>query len=276
MYTSVWKNHHKSVCSFEFYSKRGILFYRATGFRYKDYIVTDICSEEMRRAVRLVLRFCPDSSTEPVMFKELNTVDLRKLIAGELKNRYSGIKLIRVPPGRTAPVPLAAPVVPAAVVTGTQVAIIGYSRRMNKPYLKAGIVSSHNIIGGDEYMHIEAPFEPGNAGSPVIDLSTGNIVGVVTDCLSSQLRDYRVLKSIIKENIRTLSKLNGSFNDGRTDFAQAIKANQYMAMNLARDIHLGCHRSYGFAAPFIRIARYVKAIGHEIQISVNTSVQEGY
>ncbi len=273
MYTSVWKNHHKSVCSFEFYSKRGILFYRATGFRYMDYIVTDICGEEMRKAVRAVLRFCPDNSIEPVMVTELHIGDLRRLIAGELKNEYSGIRLIRVPPGRVAPVPLTAPVAPDAVVTGTQVAIIGYSRRMNKPHLKTGIVSSHNIIGGDEYVHIEAPFEPGNAGSPVIDPSTGNIVGVVTDCVSSQLRDYKVLKSIIEDNIRTLGKSNGSCKEGRIDFAQAIEANQYLVKNLARDIHLGFHRSYGFAAPFIRIARYMKAIGHDMQISVNAAGQ---
>ncbi len=254
MYRSVWKNYHKSVCSVELYSKQGIRFHRATGFRYRGYIISDLSGEDLKRAEKILIQFFSEKVSGPVALFELKSRDLNKMIAGEIPNEYSGLKFIAMPKGDTYSVP---PLISGSIphpATGSPVAIICFSRRMDRPCLKTGIVSSRIMEGGNAYVHIEASFEPGNAGSPVIDGSTGNLVGVVSDCLSAQLREYKVLRRIIDENIRTLDALNGNSVCEGIDIFQALKANHYLIRNLTRDIHLCSHRNFGFALPFARIA----------------------
>lgn len=273
MYRSVWKNYHKSVCSIEFYSKNGIRFYRATGFRYKDHIISDLCREELVRAERVLLSFFCDGINGPACVIDLKAGELSKRITGEIRNDYSGVKFIRLTQREMIAVPSLASGIPPHPATGTPVAIIGFSRSIDRPYLKTGIVSSRVMIGGDKFVHIETSLEPGNAGSPVIDGTTGSLVAVITDCVSSQLRDYKMISEIIELNIRTLSQSNGSYVKGGIDMSQAIRANLHIIRHLSRNIHLSSHRNHGFAVPFARIARYAETIEQGSQASIKEDEQ---
>jgi S1-C subfamily serine protease len=118
-----------------------------------------------------------------------------------------------------------------------------------------------------QFIFVESSCEQGNAGSPLVNAETGEVIGVMVDCPPSPAESHTRLKGIINENIRMLDRVAGRWKMGEIDPAQVLTANLHMIKHLAREIYLSSHRNYGFALPSGRLSRYLKDLEHRNQIS---------
>src|SRR6266568_2878096 len=60
MYKTLWKDLHGAVCSIGFYTNSGIKLSSLTGFKYKNYIITDQLIYKIQRCDEVVFQFVKD------------------------------------------------------------------------------------------------------------------------------------------------------------------------------------------------------------------------
>ncbi len=269
MYRSLWNIFSKSVCSFNFYSKKGIQFFRSSGFRYSDYIISDSCTDEIEKADYVQIDFPSDDPQKRSRSLRIPMNEFRNRISGEEKKCPAGILVLPIKPDEFRFVNSVSYSLQQPAEIGTPVAIFSYSHQINQLYMKTGMVSSYIRIKGEEFIFVESSIEQGNSGSPLVNANTGKVIGVMADCASSPCKKHKELKMIIDQNIRVLKNATGKWSGGNIDPAQVLRANQYMIKQLARDIYLSTQRNYGFAIPFGRISRYIRNLEHRNQIEIS-------
>jgi hypothetical protein len=149
MYRSLWNNFHKSVCSFNFFGKKGIQFQRFTGFRYKGHIVTCLSREETEKCDSIVIDFPADNPAGEKISLSLSRKEFNSRISGETRYFPAGVILFPLEPGEfKSVIPVTCSPRPF-VATGTPVAVFSYSRQISQLYMKTGLVSSYIGIKGE-------------------------------------------------------------------------------------------------------------------------------
>lgn len=270
MYNELWKVFNKSVCLLNFYSGRNIQFFRATGFRFENYIISVFSREELERACYITIDFPVDDLAGYSGPLKIPVKELLDNLAWESNNGLlvmmslpvSGREFRSIPPVKYAK--------QSVTEIGTPVAVISCSRQVNQLYIKTGMISSYLHIGGEEFIFSEASFEQGNSGSPLISADTGKVIGIVTDCFILPVQNYKILKKIIESNLVLLNNENRILSgNGNIDPAQIIAVNQQMIKKLAKEIYLTSQRNFSFAIPVETIIRSIKHLEHKKQISIS-------
>lgn len=274
MYRSVWNTFKESVCSLNFYNSRNILFFRSSGFRYDNYIISALYKEEMDRADYVIIGFPPN---EPEGYNKSLRIPVDELcnrLPRDLEKGLPGLLALPVKPDEFKPVPSVKTngSLPDAGI-GTPVAMLSYSHKMNELYMKTGLISSHLTVRDEDFIFVEASFEQGNSGAPLINAFTGEVIGVMVDCFSSPYNNHKKIKRIINENIRMLNDAGGKWTLGNIDPVQVLIANQHMINYLAKEIYLHAQRNYGFAVPLEKVSRYLINLNHTSRIAVSDKAE---
>lgn len=268
MYGSLWKRYFQSVCSLNLYNKRGIHFFRSTGFLYDNYVITGCFQEEAEKAGYAVICFPPADSNHSPCSISITVSELCKRMAGTAGNGISGVIAISMNEDELRYVSSVRSAYSQQAEVGTPVVLLSYSRQISHLYIKTGLISGMINKNGEELIYIAASVEPGNAGTPVISAVTGKVIGVMTEYLSSSVLRHKELKNIINANIRALDQSAGKWIVGDIDPVQVFSASYYMIKYLAREIYLCSSRNSGYAVPIERVSRYLKNIRHNRQIAV--------
>ncbi len=255
-----------------FFSKKGIQFFRTSGFRYRDYIISDFCKDEIEKAGFVQIDFPSEDQTVQSWSLRISVDELRNRITGEEKEYPSGILVL---PVRTDEFRFVTSVTSdrysrqASASIGTPVAIFSYSNQISSLYMKTGMISSCIKVNGEEFILVESSFEQGNSGSPLVNATNGKVLGVMSDCFLSPYKKHKQIKMIIEKNIRILKNATGKCQHGDIDPVQVLTANQYMIKHLARDIYLSSQRNYGVAVPIQKVSRYIRNLEHRNQITIS-------
>ncbi len=252
-----------------FFSKEGIQFFRTSGFRYRDYIISDFCTDEIEKADNVQIDFPSDDPPLRSWSLRIPIDEFRNRIKGEEKEYPSGILVLPVKTDEFRFVTSVSYSRQSPAAIGTPVAIFSYSNQINRLYMKTGMVSSYIRIKGEEFILVESSIEQGNSGSPLVNATNGKVIGVMADCFLSPYKKHKELKMIIDQNIRILKNATGKWPHGNIDPVQVLTANQYMIKHLARDIYLSSQRNYGVAVPIERVSRYIRNLEHRNQITIS-------
>lgn len=267
MYKSVWNKFNSSVCSLNFYNRKGILFFKSSGFRYEDFIISSYCPEEISKADKIIIEFNNGETENRPAHLCLPVGEFSRRISSGSAMNLNGLLALEIMPDDPVAVPPVYYGNSSAYDIGTSIAILSYSCRSVRPYLKTGVISSRNTVNGTDLLLVESSFEQGNSGSPVIDIFTGEVIGVIVECFSSPGLKHKDLKFLIDENIRILNSAVGKWTLGNIDPAQVLKSNQFLMKHLAKEIYISTQRTYGYAVPFRRVWRFLKGSGHNRQIA---------
>lgn len=260
MYNSIWNRFNRSVCSLDFYNNKGIRFYRLSGFRFEDFIISGACRDEIRRAGYITVNFpaCLNGNS-PFSTRFSGSEFTRRLNRGN-KSGLPGLIFIGLKSGELHQVPPVEYSGKSVPETGSRIAMIACSPQTSQLCMKTGFLSAIIDIRGRSFMLVDSSFEQCSYGAPLFDLKTGSFSGVMTDCFSSGAEKYRKLKHIISHNLRLLNNATGKWNIGNIDPAQVLAANQYMIKHLAKEIFLSSRRGTGLAVPAGDISRFGKSI----------------
>ena len=144
-----------------------------------------------------------------------------------------------------------------AVDQAHPIAVLGYQLEQENLAIKSGIISSlFRHSDGFNSIQVDCTIKQGNAGSPLIDAESLEVIGVIGHRLASIARSYRALMRIINNNLQVLKEAEGKINMEEIDPIQVLIANQNQIKHMATEFFKTTNMRVGYAAELCNLADY--------------------
>jgi hypothetical protein len=256
MYRKVWNNCQGAVCAINFYSVKGIRFDSVTGFKYGRYIITDELVYKIDKATEVQIVFMqPDGITIRESVK-ITEKDFNNRMVKGIREGFPGFALIDIDFPQFDKIPSLKLSNKDTLQIASPIAVIGHQMDHNNVAIKTGIISSYCKQNGQKYIQFDAAVEKGNSGSPLIDVETGEVIGIVGHRLASILENYKQMISVINNNLTILKNAEGKIQFNDIDPIQVLIANQNQIKRLAQEFFKTASIMYGFALDINQVAEY--------------------
>ncbi len=248
MYRNVWKECHSSVCSITFLSKSGTRITSFTGFRVKDFIITDNVLEKFSEPAKVVIRFTGKDGSSEIASKRISYAELKKLIHSPTSGKDPGYLILECSFKEFAEIPALKSSKKFRYEIGHPVAILGYQLEQENLSMKNGIISSCFRNSDVNYLQVDCSIVQGNAGSPVIDQESMEVIGVIGHKLASITRGYQEMMRIINKNLKILKDAEGRFAFDDIDPVQVLMVNQNLIKHMSTEFFKSATMRVGYAA----------------------------
>jgi hypothetical protein len=266
MYKHLWKDLHAAVCSINFYSNNGIKLTSLTGFKVNDFIVTDESIYNILKCEEVVFQFMQDDGYNPKRIIKMPFSEFLERINRLVEFEDEGYALIEFDQIDIADIPGMKIELHGDFCIGQQIAMIGYQVDQDNLSLKSGIISSFFKSKDDKRsIQFDAVIKHSNSGSPLIDVESGKVIGVVGHRLAAISKSYEDFKKIINENLRLLKKSEGMMNILEIDPIQVLIANQNQLKQVSKDFYRSASMLFGYANELSSLGNYIE----DIKFSVN-------
>jgi hypothetical protein len=256
MYRKIWNKCQNAVCGINFYSSKGIRFDSVTGFKYGRYLITDEMIYKIERVSEAQIVFMEEDGCTVKASVKISEKDLRQRMVKGIKENIPGFALIDIDFPQFDDIPSLQLNNSKKFKVGSPIAIIGHQMEHNNIAIKTGIVSSYCKLNGMKYMQFDAAMDRGNSGSPLIDVESGEVVGIVGQRLASLLDNYKRMIQIINNNLSLLKEAEGKINMIDIDPIQVLIANQNQIKHIAQEFFKTASIVYGFALDISQISEY--------------------
>jgi len=258
MYKQLWQDFHNAVCSINFYSDKGIKLTSFTGFKANQFIVTDERVYSLTNYDRVVFQFVHNDGFTHNQTIHLTYHEFTDRINRLTEYEKEGYALIDIEDIDNLDIPSMIIETGSSVSVGESIGVIGYHIDQENISLHKGIVSSFfKSPDGKRFIQFDAAIKQGNSGSPLINLSTGKVIGVVGYRLSSITRAYESFKLILDENLKMLKKSEGKMTILDIDPIQVLVANQHQLKQISREFYRSATLSFGYAHEIHSIFNYI-------------------
>jgi S1-C subfamily serine protease len=116
----------------------------------------------------------------------------------------------------------------------------------------------------NRYLQFDGSTIWGNSGSPLIDLKTNEVLGIIGYKLDRKNKSYEKMIEISNSNIKMLEKAQGEFEVSGVDPIQVLIAWQKQILQLAGEIYKASGSGIGVAIDVKTIKQLLKASGIEM------------
>jgi hypothetical protein len=256
MYRKVWNKCQSAVCGINFYSSKGIRFDSVTGFKYGHYLITDEMVYKIDRISEVQIAFMEDDGCTIKASVKISEKDFRLRMVKGIRENIPGFALIDIDFPQFDDIPSLQLSTFKKLKVGSPIAIIGHQMEHNNIAIKTGIVSSFCKQNGIKYIQFDAAMDRGNSGSPLIEVESGEVIGIVGQRLASLLDSYKRMIQIINNNLVLLKEAEGKINMIDIDPIQVLIANQNQIKHIAQEFFKTASIVYGFALDINQISEY--------------------
>lgn len=258
MYQDLWKNLHRSVCSIKFYSDNGIKLASLTGFKVDNKIATDEYIYEIEKCDEVVFQFVKEDGYSSNLIIRMPFGEFTERINRLVEYENEGYALIEFDQIESSCIPSLTIEYKNNFCIGQQIAVIGYHIDEDNLSLKNGIIASFfKVSGNKRLIQFDAAIKQGNSGSPLIDVVTGKIIGVVGYQMVSITKSNEAFKNIIDENLRLLRASVGKWNIEEIDPIQVLIANQHQLKQISKSLYRSAIMSFGYAHEINSLCNYI-------------------
>lgn len=250
MYQTVWKNCQSSVCQLNFYSSSGIRLISMTGFKVNDhFLITDDYFFKINKASEVCIRFLKNDGFTEKASVRLSMSELKqRIIRNTDDNVKSPFVVINIKFDELKNIKSLNLKKSDNVTIGQPVAVLGYKLEQDNLAIKQGIVSSIFLDnGGLKHFQVDASIKQGNSGSPLINVETGEVIGIIGHKLATITQSHKRMKKIINNNLAILKKSQGKFNVEDIDPIQVLIASQNQIKHILNEIYKTATMSIGYA-----------------------------
>jgi len=248
MYRNVWKECHPSVCSITFQSNSGTRITSFTGFKVKDYLITDNILDKFSEPAEVLIRFTDEDGFSEAASIRISYAELKESIVVPVSGKDPGYLILKCDCREFESIPSLTCSRKFRFEIGHPVAVLGYQLEQDNLSLKSGIISSYFRNSDDNnYIQIDCSIRQGNAGSPVIDVESLEVIGVIGHRLAYITRSYQEMMRIINNNLKILKDAEGKFSFDEIDPVQVLMANQSQIKHIATEIFKSTNMRVGHA-----------------------------
>jgi hypothetical protein len=259
MYRKIWKRCVHSVAQLNFYTDLDIKILTLTAFKNRNFLITDEGIREISPFDKVEIKFVDKDGYTSIASKVLKKSELDKRTILGFNNKFLNFVVINIDFEEFEGIPSLSLGEEEELEIGQPVATLGYQVLQENLSIKQGIISSFYFSEeGNKYIQIDASIKTGNAGSPLINLETGKIIGVIGHKLTEISQSYRKLKNILNSNINLLKKYQGKYNLEDIDPVQVLIANQNQIKYITKEIYHIADMGVGYAVPSMDIANFIK------------------
>jgi hypothetical protein len=264
MYRKVWEQCKSSVCSIDFLSNAGTKITSFTGFKVKNYLVTDDVIDKFAKPAEVLVRFTEAASTPEEGFRMAFKEFLSYRVC--LKDNYNpGFVLFDLPQDGFGSVPSLKCSKKVSHHVGQPIAVLGHHLDQGNLALTSGIISStFTHSEGFNTIQVDCTIKQGNAGSPLIDAENLEVIGVIGHRLASIARSYQAMMRIINANLNVLKEAEGKLNMEDIDPIQVLIANQNQIKHMTTEFFRTTSMRVGFAADICNLSDYCPDLEEDI------------
>jgi len=257
MYRKIWKECHSSVCSIHFLSKAGTHITTFTGFRIRDYLITDDIITKFERPEKIYIKFIKEDGCTERAGKVLTYKAFKERIICLDGKKLPGYIIIRLDDKEFRKIPSLKCGRKINYEIGHPVAILGYHIDQGNLAIKGGIISSFlTLPDGLNYLQLDASIQQGNAGSPIIEAENMEVIGVICHHLASIARSYHRIMKIFNRNLDILNEVQGKYNFDDVDPVQVLIANQNQIKHIAKEFFKNTNMRVGYAVELCSLIDY--------------------
>ena len=256
MYRKVWEHCKSSVCSIDFITDAGTRIISFTGFKVKDYLLTDEVVDKFAKPSSILLRFTESDA------KASGCISLtyEEFLASKVEvktNPKPGFLIFDIQHKAFEAIPSLVCSKKIQHSIGSPIAVLGYQLDQENLALKTGIISSYyKHKDGFNSIQVDCTIKQGNSGSPLICAETLEVIGVIGHRLASLARGYQEMMRIINNNLRVLNEAEGKINMEDIDPIQVLIANQNQIKHMATEFFKSTNMRVGFAAEICNLSDY--------------------
>ncbi|PLX16052.1 MAG: hypothetical protein C0597_08215 [Marinilabiliales bacterium] len=248
MYKTVWSKSHSSVCQLSFFSSAGIKLLSMTGFKANDhFLITDDYLFKIYKADKVKISFVKSDGYTNNVSIEISMDELKQRIIRGIKNEKTPFAAINIDFKEFKKIPSLKLSNNKNTEIGKSIAILGYQLEKENLAIKTGILSSTFMDKDLKYLQVDSSIKQGNSGSPIIDIETGEVIGIIGYKLASISQSHKRMKQIINNNLAILKKSQGKFNVEEIDPIQVLIANQNQIKYISNEIYKTATMSSGYA-----------------------------
>jgi len=248
MYRNVWKECQSSVCSIQYLSKSGTRTTTFTGFKIRNYLITDEVVSKFAHPEEVKIYFTESDGYTERVSKTLGYHEFRDHFETRGAARRPGYAIINLDFDEFRNIPSLKCSKRINFEIGHPIAILGYQIERDNLSIKKGIISSfYRELDGLNYIQVDCSIAQGNAGSPLIDAETLEVIGVVRHKLTFIAKTYREMMRIMNNNLKILKDAEGKFNFSDIDPVQVLIANQNQIKYMVNEFFKFAHIRVGFA-----------------------------
>jgi V8-like Glu-specific endopeptidase len=264
LYKSAWKACHSSVCSIRFLNGNNIEIVSVSGFKAGEYLVTHDMVNRLQKAEFVEIKFVKEDGHTVSALERLSMHDFSERIITSYDQEITGFSLISITDLAFNEIPALELAINRHIYIGQAVALVGYQYDNAGLTIKSGIISTVIHRNGNRYLQFDGSTIWGNSGSPLIDLKTNEVLGVIGYKLDRKNKSYEKMMEISNSNIKMLEKAQGEFEVSGVDPIQVLIAWQKQILQLAAEIYKASGSGIGVAIDVKTIHHLLKESGIEL------------
>lgn len=252
-----WNQFYQSVCSITYF-KNGDRLSSGTGFRVGEYIVTNAHVTEVPNADRVRLRFVEQDGFTTFWEKDYTVSQFDRLIvAGQEKSSWD-YAVIDIDCDEVKSIPSLSLASSDNLKIGSAICLLGFQFDQQNLSIHSGIISSLYEKAKVDYIQIDAAVNQGNSGGPLIDINTGNVIGIVTRKATGLTKLFDEVIQSFDSNIKYLENFTNIMNINGFNPVNPLIWSQNQMKILSKNIKRSANVGIGYAYKIRKIRESIE------------------
>lgn len=145
---------------------------------------------------------------------------------------------------------------PSNMRRGDEIVFLGYPLEHNNLVVHRGMISSLYKSGSSktEMIQIDASVNQSNSGGPLIDPSTGDVIGIISRKATGLSKIFEELNEVFDKNIKAMEGAKSMISLGGLDPVEALTAGQNQMKTLCKEIQRSANVGIGYAISINHLA----------------------
>lgn len=248
---NLWSRIQPSVLSLTFENADGRMS-SGTGFKVGKFLITNNHVIQIPNAKTIVLRsVLADGHSTGINLRFGHLTFRTMMIDGDPEDAWD-YAIIRIDDPNFLALPSLELEPCDEVAIGASVALFGYQFEQPHLSMHVGYVSSQYPMAGVQYIQLDSSVNNGNSGGPLIDVSTGRVIGLVTRKATGLTKQFDELSKAFRLNIDQLQAVQKEFGMGAAivggmDPVASTLAIQVQLERISKEIGRSANVGIGYA-----------------------------
>ena len=260
MLKETWSHCCQSICSIVFKDNNGQKIASGTGFKVQNFLITNNHVYYAPGANTVELTFVQTDANTVNATKAFRYADFQaRLLNGspEANWDYAILRLDDLEFENVPSINLSNDPVPEI---GHAIAVLGFQFDQSNLSIKQGVISSKFQKAGVRYLQVDASVNHGNSGGPLVDITSNQVIGIVTRKHTGLTNALDQMLLGIENNIRILAGARGGISISGVDPVQAAQISQNQMKIAALELKRSANVGIGYAYELQEILNYLNHV----------------